>query len=732
MATQTSPPINNRRFVDEAGNPIVPGQMLGEGGEGWVYRVDGLPNSVMKVWRPGKTPPDAETKIGYLTRNPVRPDPRETWRITWPQHLVKENGGVVGYTMPLLDSSWEPIVKYYNLKAAEATEAEQGRELRIDDRVRMARNVALGFRAVHEVGYVIGDVNEKNVEVNRQNDIALVDCDSYGFTDRATGQAFSNNMGRPEFQAPEAQGNFENRTQDHDLFGLSIIIFLLLTGYHPHTITGQHAQDYNTHGARISAWLFPPANLNVSTTQDYSAAWDRLTIGQKELFRRCFDRVYAGQPRPTPLEWLEALQELPEERPSPQPQSQPQPQPVPQPQSRSQPRPSTARPARPSVFRRFSDRLSIRHILLTGMANPVVALMVLLLYWRGGRTSLTRASGTALLLLLSLSLNVISCIWGNTHLWWWILSPVVALLLLAVTARWRRLPHKAIASVASLWVLWLLILNPGIGWIQDPNDGEAATAASTAIAPAVAVPAPSLAEGACSAPINLRHGDFNADEQSLQFSWDAPTDGDATVTSYSLRVRKAYATGTYSNWSRTTLFEGQHGTETNREVPFVSNDEGEEHALQFAVIAFCDPQSGSGGFPEQSELSNIVEYTVPGELAPTALRNPNCDGPTNLRLGEFDSDNRSLTLIWDPPTDGEVDATGYVRNGRWLRPDGTYSDWVDMPGSYKENEPGYFRIRFSDSAEERTYQFHIIAQCGELRGSRSEPSNIVEFTVPSR
>ena len=43
MTTHMPPPVNNRRFVDEAGNPIVPGNQLGEGGEGWVYRVDGQP-----------------------------------------------------------------------------------------------------------------------------------------------------------------------------------------------------------------------------------------------------------------------------------------------------------------------------------------------------------------------------------------------------------------------------------------------------------------------------------------------------------------------------------------------------------------------------------------------------------------------------------------------------------------------------------------------------------------
>ena len=72
-------------------------------------------------------------------------------------------------------ASWEPIVECYARRAAQTTEQEQGRELRVDDRVRMARNLALRFRAVHAAGYVIGDVHEKNVQVNRQNSIAMVD-----------------------------------------------------------------------------------------------------------------------------------------------------------------------------------------------------------------------------------------------------------------------------------------------------------------------------------------------------------------------------------------------------------------------------------------------------------------------------------------------------------------------------------------------------------------------------
>ena len=260
--TSQANPLAGRRFVDEAGNPVVPGDYINEGGEGWIYVVDGDPASVLKIWKPGRTPDDADAKLRYLVSNPVTPELGANWRITWPQHMVMENGAIAGYVMPKLDYTlpWIPIVQYYNRSAARGTGANQAREIQIDDRVRIASNLALGYKAIHEAGYVIGDINEKNAEANRQNDVALMDCDSYGFTDPATGQTFSNNMGRPDFQAPEAQGNYANRTQEQDLFALAVLIFQLLTGYHPYMVTGQHAQDYPEFGDRIKAWLFPPAD----------------------------------------------------------------------------------------------------------------------------------------------------------------------------------------------------------------------------------------------------------------------------------------------------------------------------------------------------------------------------------------------------------------------------------------------------------------------------------------
>ena len=301
---------SGHRYRDEAGNPVVPGQKLGEGSEGAVYLVGGQPGSVVKIWHPDRIPPDADARIRHMVNNPVIPESGAAWRITWPQHSVIENGITVGYTMPFLDpgDSWDSIIAYYNRKAAWSVGAAQGRVIGADDWGSMARNLALGFKAVHEAGYIIGDINEKVVMVNQQNEVAIVECDSYGFADPGTGWGFSDySLGRPDFQAPEThQSGYGNRTQNHDRFGLAVLIFLLLTGYHPYTIAGQHAQDYPLPGDRIGAGLFPAADQSLVAPQSYCDAWDTLTDQQVELFMRCFDWRYQGQLRPTPAEWAEA------------------------------------------------------------------------------------------------------------------------------------------------------------------------------------------------------------------------------------------------------------------------------------------------------------------------------------------------------------------------------------------------------------------------------------------
>lgn len=644
--TTSSNPLAGRRFVDEAGNPVVPGRKLGEGGEGVVHLVDDDPGAVVKIWHPGKTPRDADAKIRYLVRHPVTPDLGVTWHITWPQHEVRESGIIVGYTMPTLNpgESWEPIVEYYNRRAAQGTGAAQAREIQIDDRVRMARNLALGFRAVHDAGYVIGDVNEKNVEVNRQNDIAMVDCDSYGFTDSATGRAFSNNMGRPEFQAPEAQGDYANRTQNHDRFGLAVVIFHLLTGYHPYTVTNQ--PNVALPGDRISAWLFPPAGRGVTAPDPYNEAWEALTDKQKELFLRCFDRAHRRDPRPTPEEWVEALMEIPDVAPTPTPSPSPSPSPPrsapPPPSPAPTPSPSPPRPAPPlpspapspwptrSSSSRANEELgytifawafalagygALIPLMVFNQFRPWWWLILMLLaaaffYFPARRlfqTPITTkrwvligiASLVSVWFLLGLAGAAIS-VWP----WWlWLGAGISAAFIFLVPARGAfgraNVRRRRVMIGATLLVALFILGGMGAAVFREFEDWRwrrSLAAGSVATAAAAPVAAPET----CGSPTNFVVRETPG-EREFNYSWEAPAGGLA-VTGYLAESRQADADGNFDSWTRG---EPLGVTENTGASSYSSGNDG--RTIQFRVYALCDD--------ETSEPSDIVEFVFPAIAA---------------------------------------------------------------------------------------------------------------------
>ena len=120
----------------------MPGEKLGEGGEGVVHRVDGQPGLVLKIWHQGKRPRMPTSKIQHMVANPVAPQPGFTWLITWPRHLVTENGVIVGYTMPILNptSNGNRLLSTTIAGRPQNTAVAQGRSCALTTAVRMARN----------------------------------------------------------------------------------------------------------------------------------------------------------------------------------------------------------------------------------------------------------------------------------------------------------------------------------------------------------------------------------------------------------------------------------------------------------------------------------------------------------------------------------------------------------------------------------------------------------------
>ena len=98
-----------------------------------------------------------------------------------------------------------------------------------------ATNIARAIAVMHEHGFVVGDVNPKNILVTRKATITLLDCDSFQIT--ADGKTYRCEGGFPEYTPPELQGvafRDVERNEQHDCFGLAVVIFqLLFLGRHP-------------------------------------------------------------------------------------------------------------------------------------------------------------------------------------------------------------------------------------------------------------------------------------------------------------------------------------------------------------------------------------------------------------------------------------------------------------------------------------------------------------------
>jgi DNA-binding helix-hairpin-helix protein with protein kinase domain len=282
---------------------------LGHGGEAIIYPVG--PFAAKVYHRP--TAAHAAKLAAMIAHPPKDPMAEHAHTsITWPvDRLLKVGGagGVVGYVMPRIDNVL-PMAEFFNPKARLA----HCPLFHFAYLLRTAHNLCAAVRAIHEAGYVVGDLNECNCLVNNQALVTLVDTDSFQVPD--SGKIFRCPVGKPEYTAPELQGvrfSDVDRFPEHDNFALAILIFqLLMQGIHPFagkfTGTGEPASLPE----RISAGHWPySTNGNVAYGPNpHAPPLDVLPTPVRALLHLCFEAGHKqGKRRPAAKCWQEALQD---------------------------------------------------------------------------------------------------------------------------------------------------------------------------------------------------------------------------------------------------------------------------------------------------------------------------------------------------------------------------------------------------------------------------------------
>jgi DNA-binding helix-hairpin-helix protein with protein kinase domain len=305
-------PMNNTlpsNLIDSKGNPVVFGKKIGGGGEGNVYEVTPSSLDVLaKVYH--KTPGiDRQEKLKVMA-NGCNNYLKEF--AAWPMDTLhdKKTGEIYGFIMPKV-TDCEPIHKLYNPSQRKLCFPNADWKFL----VRIAKNLAAAFYIIHKCGYVIGDVNEGNILVTKRACVRLIDCDS--FQVHGANKSYLCEVGVAQYTPPELQKakDFKMvRTQNHDNFGLAILIFLLLfMGRHPYSGIYRGSEDMPIEKA-ISEYRFAyskSAGLKSIAPPKNAVAFQIIPVEIANLFERAFTEV-GSQPegRPTANEWWAMLNAL--------------------------------------------------------------------------------------------------------------------------------------------------------------------------------------------------------------------------------------------------------------------------------------------------------------------------------------------------------------------------------------------------------------------------------------
>lgn len=279
------------------------GKRIGKGGEGEVFLIEGQPGQALKLYS-AHVAKEREAKITAMVRAGLASGAAA---VAFPRGVaLAPDGAFAGFVMSLV-SDHKPLHELY---------APGPRKLhfpKADYRflVRVAYNVMGVASAVHHSGCVIGDINHSGILISEKATVAFIDADSFQFTDGRTNYLCK--VGVPEYTPPELIGQKLDgitRTQNHDSFGLGVVLFqLLCMGRHP--FTGTYTRGDLSPADAISQFRFAYSrqrNVDLKPPPGACRLEDfPTTLGA--IFEAAFG---PGGPRlrPSAQQWLEAVDEL--------------------------------------------------------------------------------------------------------------------------------------------------------------------------------------------------------------------------------------------------------------------------------------------------------------------------------------------------------------------------------------------------------------------------------------
>ncbi len=261
------------------------GAELGRGGEATVHRIEGKPSLVGKVYhrQPGHpVDPGRRAKLEAMVARPPAA-PAAARSLAWPHDLLVDGGGrCVGFTMDYLGANRHPVSRVFNPR----TRSRDLPGFTYRYLVRTAANLAEAVAMVHDMGNVVGDLNESNVMVAPDATVTILDCDSMQVSDGSTVHPCP--VAKAEYLAPELIGaDLGNpRSPSADVFSLGVMVHqLLVGGTHSHAGVATHPLPESI-ADRIARGLTPLNPASRVSQPPQVAPYSALPTGLVDLLRR--------------------------------------------------------------------------------------------------------------------------------------------------------------------------------------------------------------------------------------------------------------------------------------------------------------------------------------------------------------------------------------------------------------------------------------------------------------
>lgn len=285
--------------------------LLGRGMEGAVYRVPGDDSLLVKIyWE--KVEDELANKLRVMVANPPDDPMRDKGHasIAWPKDLVLgQNQEICGFVMPRLRDG-HAISRFYDL----ATRRVQLPFFTYKSLCLLGSNLASAVWALHDKGYVIGDVNEGNIMADNNALVTIVDTDSFQIREASSGIVYRCTVYTPLYTPPELQkvSSFDqvDRAPEHDLFGIGVLLFqLLMEGQLPFACAFSNPDQAVDAVECLKRGYFPYAqSSNGISPPPVAPPYAMLHPTLQKLFKRCFvDGHKSPALRPTAKEWHQAL-----------------------------------------------------------------------------------------------------------------------------------------------------------------------------------------------------------------------------------------------------------------------------------------------------------------------------------------------------------------------------------------------------------------------------------------